>query len=238
MVKAAASPPPPPAPGTPLQKLIAQLSEAERIKFLQILQASGVDPADPYLNILASHAVIAESITTAPDKIATVINELSGTMLAQADRYLAQAKDAALKQTEAAIAQSVARLIKRSKDQQAFTSWLPIVLPLSIAVVSLLTIGVGSGYLFALFQRGPIAPGESVKLTQAEVAALKYWRSEEGQLAENIVKWNAGQIVACQKAQVELFKPGEEVVISGYGKVQSGACVLWVVPPSSRRFSK
>jgi hypothetical protein len=237
LVRAAAPSSLPPAPETPLQKLIAQLSEAERIHFLQVLQSSGIDPADPYLNILASHAVIAESITVAPDKIAAVIQEMSGTMLASADRYLAQAKDAAIKQNEAAIAQSVARLLKAAKDQQAFTSWVPIVLPLAIVVVSLLILGVSAGYLFALFQRGPIVPGASVKLTQAEVKALEYWRSEEGQLAENLVKWNDGQIAACQKNQVALFKSGE-VVVPGYGKVQTGACVLWVVPPESRSFSR
>jgi hypothetical protein len=97
---------------------------------LQVWQSPGIDPADPYLNILASHAVISESITVVPDKIVALIEEISSTMLASADRYLAYTQEAAAKQNEAAVSQLVSQRLKAAKGQQAFTSWRPIVLPL------------------------------------------------------------------------------------------------------------
>ncbi len=239
LVKIAASNTPPPSeyPTRPLQRLMAMLTEAERIHFLQTLQDSGVEPNDPYLNILASHATIAQALVDAPDKVTNAVDELSRKTLVAIDRYLTQVKEAAVKEQEAAIATSVSRLLKLSQDRQEFVSWLPIALPLSGTVISLLVVGVAAGWLLAQFQRSPIVVGQPVHLNQAQVDGLHWLDSDEGKLARDIMIWNNGQIAACQNHQVALFQSGD-VVVPGYGKVRSGACVLWVVPPGSRSFSQ
>ncbi len=72
------------------------------------------------------------------------------------------------------------------------------------------------------------------RLTLEQVETLRWAESQEGQLARNVIKWNAGLLdnLDClndvKHLNVTLKVQGREA--------QSGFCVLWTQPPSQRRF--
>jgi hypothetical protein len=57
----------------------------------------------------------------------------------------------------------------------------------------------------------------------------------EGQVAIDIVRYNPGKIEECLQSQSSILK--SMVFIPALGKVEYGACVLWLVPMEQRRFS-
>jgi hypothetical protein len=224
-----------PTPQTLFDQILAMLDGSAKAQLLHALQVYKVDPNDGYMVILLSHATIAQALLDAPDRIKEGIDVIFRQHLAAIDRYLQEVKTTAKQEMETAIAQGVARTSKSYIEAQEMSGLAPLAVPI-LAVCSVLLVAMGAvgGWAFSQRQRSPIAAG-NVSLTEEQAANFRWLETDEGQLAKDIVLWNDGQIVACQKKQVELFKEGQ-VVIPGYGKVTSGACVLWVVPPGARTF--
>jgi hypothetical protein len=186
--------------------------------------------------IMLSHATIAQAIVDAPGKIKAAMLEALREGLAMIDQYLQKASELAVQQLMAEIAKSVARLVERNQSRQEMSGLAPLAIPmLSVCSILLVATGGVGGWVVSQYQRSPIVTDKPVHLTQRQVENLRWAETEQGQLAKNIVTWNDGQIVACQKNQTALFQSGD-ITVAGYGKVRSGACMLWVVPPGSRQF--
>ncbi|MBE9032410.1 hypothetical protein IQ266_21970 [filamentous cyanobacterium LEGE 11480] len=222
-------------PKTPFEQILAMLDDSAKLQLLRAMQAYHVDPDDGFSVILLSHATVAQSLLDAPAKIKAGVDQIFRQHLAAIDRYLSRVQEVTVKQTEASIAQSVARINQVYTQRQEMSGRAALAIPmLSIASVALVGFGAAGGWVFNQAQQSPIVPGK-VSLTQRQVDDLRWLATSEAQLAKNLVKWNEGQIAACQKNQVALLDEGQ-VVVAGYGKVKSGACVLWVVPSDIRRF--
>jgi hypothetical protein len=247
-----ATPPAAPPSEDPLQKviqrIIAGLSQTDKLIFLQALQKSGIERNDPYLEVLASHAAISQSLLELPGQLKHLVNELFRDKLAETDLYLQRVRETAIQETqrviaqatkvqEAAISKSVSRLIATKRNQKAVESLSLLAWPLALTIIFLITIGMSTGWLLAHQQRSPLVTDKTIRLTQAQWEGLSFLESDEGKLARDIARWNQGQIVACQKKQVDLFKTSN-IIFPGYGKPESGVCVVWVVPPESRTFTK
>ena len=109
---------------------------------------------------------------------------------------------------------------------------------MTIMVTILFGSGMASGWFTATYlspKPSPIAPGQPVKLTERQVETLKLLEKSDGQVALDIVKYNPGKIDECLQSQSEILKKSLEVPT--LGKVEYGACVLWLVPTEKRRFS-
>ena len=111
-------------------------------------------------------------------------------------------------------------------------------LPMTVMVLILFGSGLASGWFSAvtlLPKPSPIAPGQPVKLTQRQVEYLNILGNPEGQVAIDIVRYNPGKIEECLQGQSSMLK--SMVFIPALGKVEYGACILWLVPTEQRRFS-
>jgi hypothetical protein len=223
-------------PLTPFQQLLAAMDEHSRLNLLQAIQTLEVDTNDSFMVILLSHATIAQAIVDAPGKIKAAMLEALREGLAMIDHYLQKASELAVQQLRAEIAKSVARLLEDNQSRQEMSGLAPLAIPM-LSVCSILLVAAGSvgGWVVSQYQRSPIVTDKPIHLTQRHADNLRWAETEQGQLAKDIVTWNDGQIVACQKNQTALFQSGD-ITVAGYGKVRSGACMLWVVPPGSRQF--
>jgi hypothetical protein len=223
-------------PIDPFQQILAEMDEPSRLQLLRAVQICNANPKDPFMVILLSHATIAQAIVDAPGKIKAAMLEALREGLAMIDHYLQKASELAVQQLRAEIAKSVARLVEDNQSRQEMSGLAPLAIPM-LSVCSILLVAAGSvgGWVVSQYQRSPIVTDRPMQLTQRQVDNLRWAETEQGQLAKDIVTWNDGQIIACQKNQTALFQSGD-IIVAGYGKVKSGACMLWVVPPSSRQF--
>ena len=157
--------------------------------------------------------------------------------LAKIHQYLMKLQETAVKQQEHSIAQSVARLLQHSRSQEELASWQRVALPTCIVILSLMASSMAAGsFLTKQFQPlpSPIAPGAAVKLTEQQVQDLKLAATPEGRFALNIATYNPGKVQDCLSSQSEVLKAAIEVPT--LGKVEYGACLLWVVPTEQRKF--
>ena len=142
-----------------------------------------------------------------------------------------------MKQQEHSIAQSVARLLLHSRSQEELASWQRVALPTCMVILALMASSMAAGaFLAKQFQPqpSPIAPGVAVKLTEQQVQDLKLAATPEGRFALNIAAYNPGKVQDCLSSQSEVLKAAIEVPT--LGKVEYGACLLWVVPTEQRKF--
>jgi hypothetical protein len=223
---------------TAFEKACATLPEAERLRLIQIIQLYGLNPDDPLFAILGSHATIAQALLDAPEQNREVMLKTQREMLAQLSLYLNKVKDQSIREQESAIVKSVARLLQYTKDQAELQTWKHVVLPMSVMVLTLFGSGLATGWFSSASlspKPSPIAPGQPVKLTERQVELLKILDKPDGQVALDIVKYNPGKIEDCLQSQSSILK--ESIALPKLGKVEYGACVLWLVPTEQRRFS-
>jgi hypothetical protein len=186
--------------------------------------------------IMLSHATIAQALVEAPAKIKAAMEEALIEGVATMNVYAQKSGELNVQEYAVAVAKSAARLFDRTQSRQEMSGLAPLAIPmLSVSSVLLVIAGGVGGWVVSQYQRSPIVTDKPVHLTQRQVDNLRWAETEQGQLAKDIVTWNDGQIVACQKNQTALFQSGD-ITVAGYGKVRSGACMLWVVPPGSRQF--
>ncbi|NEN95189.1 MAG: hypothetical protein F6K50_06495, partial [Moorea sp. SIO3I7] len=102
------------------------------------------------------------------------------------------------------------------------------------AVVLSLVCGLGAGWGLSQLSQPKLDPNGSRQLTLDEADTLNWAISKEGKLARNITKWNAGYLdnLECQKDAIEA---GIRLNFGGK-KATSGYCLLWVAPPSQRKY--
>jgi hypothetical protein len=208
-----------------------------------------ITPDDPTYDVLLGEVMIAEELerllSEAPASILRTLKTLQTERLVDTDRYLKELRETAIKQQEAnlkaqesAIAKSVTRLLQYTQARSELQTWKDVVVPMTVMVLILFGSGLASGWFSAMTlspKPSPIAPGQPVKLTQRQVEYLGILGKPEGQVAIDIVRYNPGKIEECLQSQASMLK--SMVFIPALGKVEYGACVLWLVPTEQRRFS-
>ena len=224
-------------PSIPFQQLLATLDSKAQAQLLKAVYLYSMDTEDPYFIVLLSHATIAQALVDVPNQMKTAWEEQGTIQIAKIDRHLEQVKETSVKIQDASIAQSVARLLQHSRSQEELVSWQRVALPTCLMVLSVMACSIGTGWFLAnQFQPkpSPIAPGAAVKLTEQQVQDLKLAATPEGRFALNIAYYNPGKVQDCLNSQSEVLKAAIEVPT--LGKVEYGACLLWVVPTEQRKF--
>ena len=223
--------------------------EPLRVRIHRLMTEKKITPDDPTYDVLLGEVMIAEELerllSEAPASILRTLKTLQTERLVDSDRYLKELRETAIKQQEAnlkaqesAIAKSVTRLLQYTQARSELQTWKHVVLPMTVMVLILFGSGLASGWFSAvtlLPKPSPIAPGQPVKLTQRQVEYLNILGKPEGQVAIDIVRYNPGKIEECLQSQASMLK--SMVFIPALGRVEYGACVLWLVPTEQRRFS-
>ena len=224
-------------PALPFQKLLASLDPKAQAQLLKAVYAYGMDTSDPYFVVLLSHATIAQAIIDSPEVMRKIGEEQRNLQMATVDCHLDKVKESAAKTVESSIAQSVARLLQHRLSQEELVSWQRVALPTCLTVLGVMTCSIATGWFLARqFQipPSPIASGAAVKLTEQQVQDLKLASTPEGRFALNIVAYNPGKVQDCLSSQAEVLKA--TIQVPTLGKVEYGACLLWVVPTEQRKF--
>ena len=233
----------------PNHAIVPTASEPLRVRIHRLMTEKKITPDDPTYDVLLGEVMIAEELerllSEAPASILRTLKTLQTERLVDSDRYLKELQETAIKQQEAnlkaqesAIAKSVTRLLQFTQARSELQTWKHVVLPMTVMVLILFGSGLASGWFSAvtlLPKPSPIAPGQPVKLTQRQVEYLNILGKPEGQVAIDIVRYNPGRIEECLQSQASMLK--SMVFIPALGKVEYGACVLWLVPTEQRRFS-
>jgi DNA-binding transcriptional ArsR family regulator len=234
----------------PKSAIVPITPETLRDRIYRLMHEKKITPDDPTYDVLLGEVMIAEELerllTEAPATILRTLKTLQSERLVDCDRYLKDVRETAiqqqavnLKEQESAIVKSVARLLQYAQSRAELKTWKDMVVPMTIMVTILFGSGLSSGWFTAAYlspKPSPIAPGQPIKLTERQVESLKILEKSEGQLALDIVKYNPGKIDDCLQSQSEILKKSLEVPT--LGKVEYGACVLWLVPTEKRRFSQ
>jgi hypothetical protein len=232
----------------PNHAIVPASPEPLRVRIHRLMTEKKITPDDPTYDVLLGEVMIAEELerllSEAPASILRTLKTLQTERLVDSDRYLKELQETAIKQQEAnlkgqesAIAKSVTRLLQFTQARSELQTWKDVVVPMTVMVLILFGSGLASGWFSAvtlLPKPSPIAPGQPVKLTQRQVEHLNILGRPEGQLATDIVRYNPGKIEECLQSQSSMLK--NMVFIPALGKVEYGACVLWLVPTEQRRF--
>ena len=212
-----------------------------RERILALITEKRITPSDPTHDVLLGEVEIVEELDRllrlGPEAMRRTITDTQAEGLAKIHQYLMKLQETAVKQQEHSIAQSVARLLQHSRSQEELVSWQRVALPTCLMVLSVMTCSIGTGWFLAKQSQippSPIAPGAAVKLTEQQVQDLKLAATPEGRFALNIANYNPGKVQDCLNSQSEVLKAAIEVPT--LGKVEYGACLLWVVPTEQRKF--
>jgi hypothetical protein len=138
----------------------------------------------------------------------------------------------AVKSQQAAISAAVRSLLQKTEWEQQ-TRWFTAVVPAAGLLVGALGVGILLGMAVPVWLQGGYV-GPSRRLTVAQTEALQWAMSQEGKLARNLMRWNAGMLdsLECLEDAKRL-----KVTLKVQGRsAKSGFCVLWVVPPTQRQF--
>ena len=213
-----------------------------RERVLRLITEKRITPDDPTHDVLLGEVEIVEEVERllriGPEVMRKTIANTQAEGIAKIHQYLTTLQESAVKQQEHAIAQSVAKLLQHSRSQEELVSWQRVALPTCLTVLSVMTCSIATGWFLATqFQQkpSPIAPGAAVKLTEQQVQDLKLAATPEGRFAMNIVSYNPGKVQDCLSSQAEVLKA--TIQVPTLGKVEYGACLLWVVPTEQRKFA-
>lgn len=213
---------------TLLDKVLEGKEPDFQARVLDIVARFGLKPTDPLFLIMVSVGQLQLLLEQSPKDLDALFNQWSEALYDK----LQTAERAAVKGQQTAIAAAVKSLIQKTEwegQSRLFSSVVP--------AAGLLSAAIGVGVLLGMsvpvwLQGGYVTQPRRLTLEQAE--ALRWAESQSGQLARNVMKWNAGSLdnLDClndvKRLNVTLKVQGREA--------QSGFCVLWTQPPSQRKF--
>ncbi|WP_424097154.1 DUF6753 family protein [Moorena producens] len=243
-----------------LEKLLEGRSDSFKAKILDLVVATEVDANDPLFLFLVATSSLEKILADTPKSLEQLFRswekdiqqmiDVVGQSTVDIHRQeisKAIALQSAPKANASAIEQSKVTL--ESKSQRQPCSYppkgsmnFPVVKASPVtnitaicgAVVLSLLCGLGAGWGLSELSQPKLDPNGSRQLTLDEAATLNWAISKEGKLARNITKWNAGYLdnLECQKDAIDA---GIRLNFGGK-KATSGYCLLWVAPPSQRKY--
>lgn len=213
-----------------LERLLEDKDDAYRARILHLVLSTGIDPTDPVFLLLVATGRLEVMLEDAPKSL----EKLLKTWASEFWRTVELTESVVVERQKEAIARAAMALVEdapkpESNLASSHSKWLnPIPLVFATAVAAL--IGGGLGGQFSGVSNVPT----TLKVQDAEL--LKWAKSKEGRLAQNLVEWNADYLKnrRCTKEVQDLgveLTVGDRIATSGY-------CVLWIVPPGKREFKK
>lgn len=253
-----------PVPETLLDIALDGASASVKARVRKYVEKSGINPDEEQLLLLVIamgylQVLIQDApeiwrtllLSDAPGKWQLLFKKFTDTLELREkehEKTLSQFGVVALQKQSAAIAGSVASLIRQTEQDKArrlYTSLVPaagIILG-AMGVGSILTLAVSQLMLGELDQTGPR------QFTLQQATDLEWASSQEGRLARQILEWNNGQYIRrCRQDGLEINIVDDEGKTQKHGLVYIdvgngrratyGMCNLWVVPPDQRKFEK
>ncbi|NET81544.1 MAG: hypothetical protein F6J94_06115 [Moorea sp. SIO1F2] len=243
-----------------LEKLLEGRSDSFKAKILDLVVATELDANDPLFLFLVATSSLETMLADTPKSLEQLFRSWEkdiqqmidvvgqSTMDIQRQEISkANALKSAPKANASAIEQSKVTIESKSERQPcsyppkgsrdflvAKTSPFINITAICGAVVLSLVCGLGAGWGLSQLSQPKLDPNGSRQLTLDEADTLNWAISKEGKLARNITKWNAGYLdnLECQKDAIEA---GIRLNFGGK-KATSGYCLLWVAPPSQRKY--
>ncbi|NES86053.1 MAG: hypothetical protein F6K10_34350 [Moorea sp. SIO2B7] len=243
-----------------LEKLLEGRSDSFKAKILDLVVVTEVDANDPLFLFLVATSSLETMLADTPKSLEQLFRswekdiqqmiDLVGQSTMDIQRQEI-AKAIALQSAPKAIASAIeqSKVTLESNSQRQPCSYPPKgsmdfpvvkaspftnITAICGAVVLSLLCGLGAGWGLSELSQPKLDPNGSRQLTLDEASTLNWAISKEGKLARNITKWNAGYLdnLQCQKDAIDA---GIRLNFGGK-KATSGYCLLWVAPPSQRKY--
>jgi hypothetical protein len=209
-----------------LHQLLATLDPAMRSNVLDIVHASGVSEQDPIFSLLLATSTLQVLILKAPQELKQSYEYCHGQVLSQLRDY----EKAAARGIEIQISASVNEVIRKANLKTKEPTLIAFVL-IGVITLAIFTVGFMSGYQLGDGQQTRLR--SQGQLTPSEQRSLDWAISEEGQYAQNLMRWN--DALRDGSCQVQVKDLG---ITLQYGRAiaHSGFCFAWVKPPEQREF--
>jgi hypothetical protein len=211
---------------TRLHQLLETLDPDMRADVLGIVQASGFSEQDPIFSLLLATSTLQVLVLKAPQELKQSYEYCHGQVLSQLRDY----EKAAARGIEKQLSASVNELIRKANLKTQEPTLMAFVL-MGAMTIAIFAVGFISGHQWGLGQRS-LLRGQG-QLSPPEQKALDWAMSDEGQYAQNLMRWNdALRDGSCQLQVKDLG------ITLQYGRAvaHSGFCFAWVKPPDQREF--
>ncbi|NEO91104.1 MAG: hypothetical protein F6K56_12985 [Moorea sp. SIO3G5] len=234
-----------------LEKLLEGRSDSFKAKILDLVVATELDANDPLFLFLVATSSLETMLADTPKSLEQLFRSWEKDIQQMIDVVGQSTMDIQRQEISKAIASAIeqSKVTIESKSERqpcayppkgsrdflvAKTSPFINITAICGAVVLSLVCGLGAGWGLSQLSQPKLDPNGSRQLTLDEAATLNWAISKEGKLARNITKWNAGYLdnLECQKDAIEA---GIRLNFGGK-KATSGYCLLWVAPPSQRKY--
>jgi hypothetical protein len=197
-------------------------------KVLQWVVRTGVKETDELFIIMIAIGQLQSLVEESPRELGKMFESWGERLFG----IVEEAKRLACRGMEVEVAALANRLIKQTEIQQSKRFWSSVV-PAVGLLAMVLGFGVLVGMTVPIWVQGGYGTGPR-KLTVKEASTLTWAMSQEGQLAQNLMKWNSGRLDT-QDCLQEAKQLNVTLKIDGKDSTW-GACLLWVVPPKQRQF--
>ncbi len=234
-----------------LEKLLEGRSDSFKAKILDLVVVTELDANDPLFLFLVATSSLEKMLADTPKSLEQLFRSWEKDIQQMIDVVGQSTVDIHRQEISKAIASAIeqSKVTLESKSQRQPCSYPPKgsmdfpvvkaspmtnITAICGAVVLSLLCGLGAGWGLSELSQPKLDPNGSRHLTLDEAATLNWAISKEGKLARNITKWNAGYLdnLQCQKDAIEA---GIRLNFGGK-KATSGYCLLWVAPPSQRKY--
>lgn len=234
-----------------LEKLLEGRSDSFKAKILDLVVVTELDANDPLFLFLVATSSLETILADTPKSLEQLFRSWEKDIQQMIDVVGQSTMDIHRQEISKAIASAIeqSKVTIESKSERQPCSYppkgsmdFPIVkaspftniTAICGAVVLSLLCGLGAGWGLSELSQPKLDPNGSRQLTLDEASTLNWAISKEGKLARNITKWNAGYLdnLQCQKDAIEA---GIRLNFGGK-KATSGYCLLWVAPPSQRKY--
>lgn len=249
-----------PIPTAPLSILDQLAQQADKEEVMSLLKLKGeqeLDKNDPLWAFLLEFKTIENSVSKQEEILKLIISrfdaDLKEQMIANQQRIdtsfrtygqdlinqhqtltnnLKTVEEASLNLVQTKIASSVSNLVKHAAYTKAVSDLITMSRLGIYILAPMILAGIGGWFGRSYFDYRYSNSG----LSNTDTALLDWANSEEGKLAQNLIKWNnsglakKGRTRICEQEAASL---GVTLKLEGKS-VDQGWCVLWMLPPEQR----
>ena len=125
--------------------------------------------------------------------------------------------------------------VKSSYQQQRNLDFFRSILPASVVLAAAVVVGTIAGVGIPKLLQPPQDPAGPRQLSLEEASALQWVKSDDGQLAKNIMEWN-GDYLKSGQCETDVHSLGVTLSVNN-SKAEKGFCILWIKPFSERNIN-
>lgn len=217
-----------------LEDVLSQYDDPQvRFRILQIIQKSGISQDDPIFLILLGTSSVQALLEEGPKRIRQAIEYGKNKLMTEVRGYESVAQQG----VERSIAESARALIQKTSVETAQSRAMSLTIS-GVILLATLSLGLVGGAKFNQWQIASAKQDlhEPVQLTMEEVKSLEWAMSEEGQYAQDLMRWNEGWLDNCQDYMTNFAEEVGLTIQVGKRQAQSGFCLLWTEPPENREW--